>query len=114
MKTVVIVTTQFEGRHCWPDCPIPAVDFLRVPHRHMFHVRAEINVKHDNRDVEFIVAKHTVTKWLKDRWLDGELQFTSCEMIAKDLLSSGLFNFFSVEVLEDGENGARVEKEDLP
>ena len=111
MKTVVIVTTQFEGRHCWPDCEIPAVDFLRMPHRHMFHIRAEINVNHLDRNVEFIVAKHIINRWLSEHWPNGELQSTSCEMMANDLLKSGLFNFLSVEVMEDGENGARVYKD---
>lgn len=110
MKTVVIVQTQFEGIHSWPDCPIKSVEFLRYPHRHIFHVKTEILVSHPDRQVEFLYAKKAITEYLHRRWPNGNLKHSSCEMVATDLLTSDLFDFQAVEVFEDGENGVRVEK----
>lgn len=113
LKTYVFCQLQVEGIHCWPDCPLPEVIYLKSPHRHIFHIRAEIQVSHDNRDVEFIQLKHKIHKYLHDNfWSDQYQCFNfrtfSCEQIATFLIVT--FDLVKCEVNEDGENGAIIIK----
>jgi hypothetical protein len=109
--TYVYCTTQFEGFHKWPDAP-SNVAFLRTLHRHIFHVKITVNtILDNNRNVEFIGLKRNVDfiiVALKKDWLPT----ISCEMMAEDILEdiekSSTLKVHSVEVSEDGENGAIV------
>lgn len=114
MKRVVYVTARVAGFHNWPEAPAE-VGYLASQHRHVFHVRVEWKVDHDERQVEF----HIALGWLWDALtcLYGSrrpiyFQARSCETIAieigKQLQLAGPLPF-AVEVSEDGENGARVE-----
>lgn len=110
MKKIVI-KLQVEGIHCWPECPISEVSYLKNPHRHMFYIRIEKEVEHNDRDVEIIDFKHIVTMYLDEVYYSNEydcLDFKtmSCEDIAEHLLNR--FKAHSVEVLEDNENGAII------
>ena len=91
-KSFIWVTFQKEGIHRYPGAdtdPTLAtedwldVSFLGVPHRHIFHFRLEMEVFHDNRDVEFIQLKRI----LENFYADGTLQMNhkSCEMMAREL-----------------------------
>lgn len=100
----VFCTLQFEGIHCWPECPFEEVAYLRDPHRHMFHIKAWKEVQHNDRDVEFIMLKHRIAQYLDDKYPTKQLGRTSCEMLAKDLIER--FDLKACEVSEDGENGA--------
>lgn len=106
--TTIIVRTQKEGIHCYPNAP-KEVEFLKSPHRHMFHIEAEIQVFHDDRELEFIIVKRDL-----DNWLQLNVDYKSCEMIAKDILDylhsrwDCSDRYTRVDVFEDGENGARV------
>lgn len=100
----VVVNLVFEGVHCWPECPLPSVAFLKHPHRHLFHVRAEKEVAHTDRDVEIIVLKRDMTMFCNENLAKGGRE--SCEDMALRLLNE--FGLASCEVLEDGENGAKV------
>ena len=109
--TEVYCTLQVEGTHNWPDCPFPEVDYLKVPHRHVFHVKAYKRVLHDDRDVEFIMLKHEIEKHLKDKYYDESKKLCvfgakSCEMIASELCTA--FKLTRCDVSEDNENGAIV------
>jgi hypothetical protein len=106
MKMKVVVSFQFEAVHSWPDCPIEGVSFLKHPHRHMFHVKAVKPVTHSDRDVEIIMLKRQMQEMVKT-W-GADLGSSSCEMIAEKLIRDFLLD--SCEVLEDGENGAIVER----
>lgn len=109
------IKTQFEGIHCYPDAP-DEVSFLRYPHRHIFHVIVELDVFDDDREIEFIMAKHKLNKWLEAKKdFNGVVQMgtTSCEQMAKaiitfmaDIVPSGNKREIFVTVMEDGENGA--------
>lgn len=111
--TLVYAQVKIEGRHFWDSAPVEVI-YLRNPHRHIFHIKAAVQVKHDDRDVEFIMLGHRITAWLKMRYpiygfgADDMLDFgeSSCEMIARELLDR--FDLYSCEVSEDGENGAIV------
>ena len=119
MKTFIYVTTQFEDVHCYPDAP-EAVAFLRTPHRHMFHVKATIEVGHLDRELEFILVKREVEKLCAVIRCAIKPEVKSCERLAKQLAQAlskqygWLIDYsgferarnITVEVNEDGENGA--------
>ena len=110
-KQEVFATLQFDGIHAWYTCPIDEVDFLRVDHRHIFHVKAYSAVTHSDRDVEFIQLKHEIQEYIRDTYWDSNkrthyLGAKSCEMLAIELIEK--FNLIKCEVNEDGENGGIV------
>jgi hypothetical protein len=90
----------------WDD-----VSFLGVAHRHIFHFRVEISVKHNDRDIEFIQFK----RWLESLYSDGtlELNHRSCEMIAEELAQVILNKYpkreLKISIAEDNENGANMQ-----
>lgn len=113
------VTFQKEGVHLYPaakDDPALAtgdwddVSFLGVAHRHIFHFRVEIDVFHDDRDIEFIQFK----RWLERLYNEGtlELNHRSCEMIAEELAQVIHETYpgrsITITVAEDNENGATL------
>jgi hypothetical protein len=106
INTFVYCSLHFEATHCWPECPFEEVAYLRVPHRHMFHIVAYVPVHHDDRDVEFIMLKHKIEKYLRSTYPQHDFGSKSCEMIAKELI--GQFSLSGCNVSEDGENGAMV------
>jgi hypothetical protein len=115
--TNIWVTFTKEGIHKYPaaltDPKLATgdeydVSFLGYPHRHIFHFKIEIQVFHDDRDIEFIQFK----RWLENLYSTGtlELDYKSCEMICDDL--AGQINNkypnrkLNITVSEDNENGA--------
>lgn len=119
MKTIV-VRSRFSALHMYEDAP-EVVSFLRHPHRHMFHVEAEIKVSHGNRELEFFTVKYE----LDTHVIQGVLRSAvpscgvwvlkqSCEDIAEGIAASLMARFklsdkdiVYVEVSEDGENAGR-------
>jgi hypothetical protein len=114
-KTTVIVKLAVDGCHNFPKAAelFPEVDFLADRHRHMFHFTVACTVLHDNRDKEFIMLKRDIVDYINAQYFDHvtrtcEFGSKSCEMLGKEILQE--FNAEWVEVWEDMENGARVEK----
>jgi hypothetical protein len=118
-KSSIWVTFQKEGIHKYPQAATDPklatgdwldVSFLGTPHRHIFHFRVEMEVFHDDRDVEFIQAKRIMERWYSDGTL--QLDFKSCEMMANDLYDKCSVQWpnrdYTIEVSEDGENGCRI------
>ena len=121
LKSKIWVTFRKEGVHLYPaalDDPKLAtggwddVSFLGVPHRHIFHFKVEIEVFHDDRDIEFIQFK----RWMELLYDVEEvlsLNHKSCEMIAEDLAEQINNRYpgldMTITVSEDGENGATLE-----
>ena len=118
-KRSIWVTFTKEGIHKYPaalDDPALAtgdeydVSFLGYPHRHTFHFKVQIQVTHNDRDIEFIQFK----RWLENLYKEDilELDYKSCEMIADDLYEQ--INdkypgrFVVIDVAEDGENGCQI------
>jgi len=106
------VRFQKEGIHKYPaaltDPKLAEVSFLGHPHRHMFHFEVEMQVFHDDRDVEFILLKRE----LEGLYDQGTLQldYKSCEMLCDDL-SDYILDKYSgrnlrISISEDNENGA--------
>ena len=76
------VTFQKEGIHQYPDAP-EGVEFLKFPHRHIFHFKVQLEVFHNDRDVEFILFKRQLEKLYVSEALT--LLHKSCEMISDEL-----------------------------
>lgn len=113
----IFVTFTKEGVHRYPAAltdPALAtgdeydVSFLAHPHRHTFFFRVEIDVFHNDRDIEFIQFK----RWMERLYTEGtlELDYQSCEMMADALASQIHLKYpdrcLIVSVSEDNENGA--------
>jgi hypothetical protein len=109
-----------EGIHKYPQAltdPLLAtgdeydVSFLGYPHRHIFHFRVDIEVFHDDRELEFIQFK----RWLESLYQTNVLQldYRSCEMISDDLSIMIKDRYpgrkFKISVAEDNENGSYAE-----
>ena len=121
-KRMIWVTFRKEGIHKYPaalEDPKLAtgdeydVSFLGYPHRHIFHFKVEIEVFHDDRDIEFIQFKRWLEKLYSEKTL--ELDYKSCEMICDDLAQQINNKYpgrkISLTVSEDGENGATIDYE---
>jgi 6-pyruvoyl-tetrahydropterin synthase len=111
MNKRIYVTGSFNGLHHWPGAP-DDVAFLRTLHRHKFGVRVDVNVNHSDRDVEFFQFKRVMDLLLRVD-VPALLISTpalSCEMLAQfigeTLVKQTGASLYSVEVNEDGENGA--------
>lgn len=107
-RVTVWATARLPGFHCWPAAPDSRA-YLRERHRHLFHVRADALVSHDDRDIEF----HDLSDMLREWWGHGDRQCgdRSCEALARELAGYLLERGVTVttaEVAEDGECGAVV------
>lgn len=113
------VTFSKEGLHRYPAAATDPnlatgnwddVSFLAHPHRHIFKFRVDIEVFHDDRDIEFIQFKRWLEKLYNDEMLT--LDYKSCEMISDDLYMQITAKYpkrwVAIEVSEDGENGSLV------
>lgn len=121
--TVIEAKVDVEAIHAWPDAP-ETVAFLRVPHRHVFVIRARKAVRHDDRDIEFIQfgwrIRHLLdqcfprakTSMLGHPESPLDLGTTSCEQLARMLVDH--FDLDSCSVHEDDENGAIAYAEASP
>jgi len=107
MKTIVWVTAQFEAFHRWKDAP-EDVSFLRNYHRHIFHVKLGKEVTHGDRQIEFIQLKRELELYIREKFEGGRFEY-SCEMLASALHVE--FGAYFVQVSEDGENGAIVQRD---
>lgn len=116
MERTIVVKTQYEGIHCWPEAP-DEVKFLRSLHRHIFNIEVEVEVHNDDRDIEFIMLKHQINHWLSLQFDDNgvwQMGRLSCEQVAEmviDLVQERLRNTtrkITCRIDEDGENGAIV------
>lgn len=119
LQTFIGIRFEVEGFHNYPDASKnhgELVKFLEQSHRHIFKFNCKKRVNHDNRDEEFILLRRKVKQYINKKFPVFEMHCEcydfgsmSCEMIAKIILKQ--FDFDSVEVSEDGENYAIVEKE---
>ena len=117
-KTTITVRLQVEGLHYWPQAKeiLPEMGYLSLLHRHMFHIEANREVSHDDRDVEIIMFKRTIADFLVENYFDKEYECCnfgamSCEMLARILGEQ--FDLESCSVLEDNENGATVSRTNI-
>ena len=108
MKNVWI-TTQFVGFHSYPDAP-KEVEFLKNKHRHTFFCKVEIEVNHNDRDIEFFIFRNYINNIIKK--LINKNNAGSCEMIAEIIVEQCTKDYparkITVIISEDNENGATV------
>lgn len=108
---LIIVQGQYEFIHRYAQAP-QEVLYLRNPHRHMFHYRVELEVYHDDRELEFIMVKHEIEDYLSRREQSWSEE-TSCEQMAECIglclqAKYGFERSLTVSVFEDNENGAKI------
>jgi len=108
MTRYIVIKTQFEAIHNWPDCDIEEVEFLKYPHRHIFYLQLKFKISHNNRDKEFISIKRSIEEIIREKFAYMNLGSMSCEDIAEYF--SDRLNAEFVSVLEDDENGAEIYK----
>lgn len=112
VSKTIWVRFQKEGIHKYPaaleDPKLAEVSFLGYPHRHMFHFEVEMEVFHDDRDVEFILFKRELEALYEQGTL--QLDYKSCEMLCDDLSDYILHKYpgrnLRISISEDNENGA--------
>lgn len=104
MKTAIWVSTTFPAYHAWLAAP-ESTAFLRSYHRHLFHVKLTVEVEHNDREVEFFDLLTQLDTFITKNYRERSMT-KSCEEIAGELVVH--FHALSVEVSEDGENGAIV------
>lgn len=108
MTNYIWITTQFEGFHKYPDAP-DEVKFLQNTHRHLFKIKVYIEVRHNDREIEFFMFKRFIEKYFKTTQLVNK----SCEMISDELCEYIRDEYpnrkIKIEVSEDGENGCEKE-----
>jgi hypothetical protein len=113
----IYVRFQKSGIHCYPNAAtedsLKDVSYLGTPHRHLFKFEVEIEVYHDDREVEF----HQFLNWLESLYNSPaepvlELSHKSCEMLCDELLEQIVKKFpgraINIDISEDGECGARA------
>lgn len=119
-KMFVYVPFVKEGYHFYPGADTnPAlatgdkydVAHLSMRHMHYFYFKVWVEVRHTNRDIEFIQLR----RWLESLYESGALEMNgkSCEMLADDLASQIHARYpgseIRIDVSEDNINGAYVE-----
>lgn len=113
MSAIVIATVRVIGFHCWTQAPKEAAH-LKERHRHEFVIRAHAGTEHDDRAIEFHELQQRVMGVVASTWSRSkygyEFGFMSCEHIGRKLLEALPQAVLRVEVWEDGENGALVQR----
>jgi hypothetical protein len=118
MNTTIWATITVPGTHYWPDAH-EGREYLAQEHRHLFHVRAEVAVGHDDRDIEFHDLAELLANEARSLAYGSEgglysFGSRSCEMLARQLFDwlrdtgGPSLSVVSVEWSEDGEFGAIV------
>lgn len=110
-KAFIIVRGDYEFSHLYADAP-EEVAYLRNLHRHMFNYEVELEVYHDDRELEFIMVKHNIEEFIAHRFENWSI-LTSCEQMAISIgqwlqIKYGFERELTVSVFEDNENGAKV------
>lgn len=111
LKRYITVRHEYPGFHWYEDAP-DKVAFLKNRHRHMFKVKAVIEVFHDDRELEFFLVKDDLIRQIL-AYITMKDNLGSCEMQAEAILI-GLQNlygdnrYYQIIVSEDGENDGSV------
>jgi len=104
------------GIHRWPDAP-PRRAYLADNHRHLFTVEVQIQLHHEEREIEFhdlrrlaINGFRMSSQYVADYDDLADFGPKSCETLARELGEYLVMQYpgrnVSVSVLEDGEVGA--------
>lgn len=80
---------------------------LRHEHRHLFHVRVELEVGHADRQIEFLALRDKLERLCNRLRAKPTSRHWSCEHYAAAI--GRALGAARVDVSEDGENGATWE-----
>ena len=110
-KEYVYITTQTEFIHQYKDAP-DEVFYLRNLHRHIAHIKIKIQVFDNDREIEFIMLKHSIDNFIRTNLTD-KFNNISCEQLSELLLDYIITNYGTnreVEIIvsEDNENGSEL------
>ena len=105
----VWITAEKEMFHKYPKAP-KEVAFLRNLHRHLFKFKIYIEVREDNREIEFFMFKKEIINILDKLVLSSVIK--SCENMA-NYIAAYIFDRYpnrsiKIEISEDGENGVEM------
>ena len=107
MKKRVITYNAIEGFHHYPNPPV-FCEYLSARHRHIFVIRCQFEVSHNEREIEINKKQHEIQSFLCEKFGNPcEFGSMSCETIA-ELLLNNYKNMQFVQVLEDSYGGAAL------
>jgi hypothetical protein len=109
------VTFQKAGFHKYPaastDPNLEDVSYLGSRHRHLFKFKVQIEIFHNDREIEFHQFLNFCESLYQDKHL--EIDYKSVEMISDDLYDAIASRYPNrsviIEVSEDGECGCVIE-----
>lgn len=114
-KRWIWVTFQKAGFHKYPaaatDPALQDVAYLGERHRHLFKFNVQIEIFHNDRELEF----HQFLNYCESLFESGsiEIDYKSVEMLADDLYASIVLKYsnrdMKINVSEDGECGCVIE-----
>jgi len=110
-KVKIVVKLTLEGLHRWDGCNLSEVKYLENLHRHLFYIRVEKEVNHNDRDIEIIRFKKEIQNHLNFRHYDAKYKCLVFDTMSCEDIAEYIYNKFKaslVEVLEDNENGAII------
>lgn len=113
IKEYIYITTQVEFIHRYPDAP-DEVFYLRSLHRHVAHIKIKIQVFDNDREIEFIMLKHSIDEFINiNAKIKDATSSISCEQFSELLLDYVINNYGShreIEIIvsEDDENGSEL------
>ena len=109
MKRKVLTYNAIEGFHRYPNAP-EFCTYLSARHRHIFVIRCEFEVSHNEREIEINEQQHVIEKMLTKRFGSPcELVDMSCETIA-ELIMKEYKSCTKAEVKEDDYGGASLSR----
>jgi hypothetical protein len=108
MKQTLTVRWSRIGFHHWPDAP-DRRSYLGTTHRHKFFCEAEIEARHNNREIEFHDVLDVCTNAVPPDGADWGAM--SCEMMSEQIARAlrdqfGVMRWLRTSVFEDNEVGA--------
>lgn len=110
MKKFVKTSVVVPGFHQWKKAPA-AVEFLRDRHRHLFRIRATLEVTNSDREVEFFYLQNeiqaAIVATFEVIYSGFDFKNNSCENIAEIVatyLKNQNYSVYEVEVFEDDES----------
>jgi hypothetical protein len=109
------VTFQKVGFHKYPaaasDPNLSDVSYLGVRHRHLFKFKVQIEVFHNDRELEFHQVLNFCESLFANQTID--IDYKSVEMLSDDLHEKLIEKYpgrrMKIEVSEDGECGGLIE-----
>lgn len=109
----IYVKFDVPGTHHWPGAP-NHLNFLREPHRHLFKFKVVFEVNEFDRELEFFECQNKCQQQIYNLFNSNSLvvdfETCSCEQIAEKLLAILPPSVCYVDVSEDGENGAIIQR----